>query len=246
VFTVAERETRVRQRVLELAATDRAAKRSDNRIRAFCTRKTRLSPAVERFDGPTRQLFVITAAGDHAAAEVATEQRSADDPRARAFARGIDRRALDAAYRYATLILGDRTEAEDATHDAALTAWRRFSDLRDAEKFDAWFGRILVNACRDRLRARRVRVREIDAREPHPNATDPIATITHRHVLAEALATLSLDHREVVVLRFWADLTIDQIAERTAVSTGTVKSRLHYALRRLRENLGTEHEGADR
>ena len=86
----------------------------------------------------------------------------AEDARARAFADLVDRRAIDAAYRYATLILGDRNEAEDATHDAALTAWRRFADLRDPARFDAWFGRILANTCRDRLRARRRTLHLID------------------------------------------------------------------------------------
>ncbi len=74
--------------------------------------------------------------------EPARRSRLADeDARARAFAGIVDRRALDAAYRYATLILGDRADAEDATHDAALTAWRRFAELRDPARFDAWFGR---------------------------------------------------------------------------------------------------------
>src|SRR5574337_2174569 len=75
--------------------------------------------------------------------------------RAAAFADLVDREALDRAYRFATLMLGARTEAEDAAHDAALTAWRHLDDLRDPERFEAWFGRILVNTCRDRLRSRR-------------------------------------------------------------------------------------------
>ena len=78
-----------------------------------------------------------------------------DAARAEAFAGLVDRRALDHAYRFATLMLGDRGDAEDATHDAALTAWRRFGDLRERDRFEAWFGRILHNVCRDRLRARR-------------------------------------------------------------------------------------------
>jgi len=77
------------------------------------------------------------------------------DKRARVFAELVDRRALDRAYRYATLMLGNRTDAEDATHDAALTSWRKFGELRDPARFEAWFGRILVNECRDRLRSRR-------------------------------------------------------------------------------------------
>src|SRR4051812_9983426 len=93
--------------------------------------------------------------------------RQTEDPpdvaRAQAFARLVDRSALDRAYRYATLMLGSRSDAEDATHDAALTAWRRFGDLRDRDRFEAWFGRILVNSCRDQLRTRRRTPLSLDA-----------------------------------------------------------------------------------
>jgi hypothetical protein len=51
---------------------------------------------------------------------------------------------LDRVYRLATVILGDRAEAEDAVHDAALRAWQHFEDLRDPGRFDAWFTRIVV------------------------------------------------------------------------------------------------------
>ena len=160
--------------------------------------------------------------------------------RAETFSRLVDRRALDRAYRYATLLLNDPVDAEDAVHDAALTAWRRFSDLRDPERFDAWFGRILVNACRDRLRVRRqLPVRLEQAPEPIAPG-DREAAIDRRLALATALRRLSPDHREVVVLRFYEDLTVDQIAERTGARAGTVKSRLHYALASLRAAYGPE------
>jgi len=180
------------------------------------------------------------------------------DARAEAFTGLADRRALDAAYRYATLMLGDRAEAEDATHDAALAAWRHFADLRDPLRFDAWFGRILVNACRDRLRrrqreVRKIRVRDDDHEDEWPEEAastaraggirkDDADTIVRRLALADALGTLGAAHREVIVLRFYADLTVDQIAERTGVGPGTVKSRLHYALRHLRVAIGEPDE----
>jgi RNA polymerase sigma-70 factor (ECF subfamily) len=168
-----------------------------------------------------------------------------DDARARTFAELVDRRILDSAYRYATLMLGDRADAEDATHDAALAAWRHLGELRDPANFEAWFGRIVVNACRDRLRARR-RLPINVALEPglsSPDATDGLA---RRDALAGAIRSLSADHREVVVLRFYADLTVEQIAARTGVGAGTVKSRLHYALRHLRAAADAEDEGRRR
>jgi RNA polymerase sigma-70 factor (ECF subfamily) len=176
-----------------------------------------------------------------------------DVARAQAFARLVDRPALDRAYRYATLVLGSRSDAEDATHDAALTAWRRFGDLRDRDRFDAWFGRILVNSCRDQLRARRRTPLSLDVdpsiepgrgiRNPRVTADDSNA-IAVRESLALALRSLSPDHREVVVLRFYLDLTVDEIAARTGARPGTVKSRLHHALRRLRMAAEPDLEGS--
>jgi RNA polymerase sigma factor (sigma-70 family) len=65
---------------------------------------------------------------------------------------------------------------------------------------------------------------------------DPGDALARRELLAGAIRSLSPEQREVIVLRFYADLTVDQIAERTGARAGTVKSRLHYALRYLRED----------
>src|SRR4029079_375614 len=65
-------------------------------------------------------------------------------------------------------VLGSPSDAEDAVHDAAVLAWRRFRSLRDADRFPVWFDRILVNVCRDRLRAQR-RSRVVDI---SPSAID--------------------------------------------------------------------------
>jgi RNA polymerase sigma-70 factor (ECF subfamily) len=164
----------------------------------------------------------------------------ADEGSARAatFHELMDRDALDHAYRYATLMLGDRNEAEDAAHDAAMAAWRHLDELRDTARFEAWFARILVNTCRDRLRARRRTgvVRDLSAvvDRSGAGARDPAEAVARHEVMARALSALSSDQREVVVLRFYMDLTIDQIAARTGARAGTVKSRLHYALRAMR------------
>lgn len=172
--------------------------------------------------------------------------------RAEAFARLVDRPALDRAYRYATLVLGSRSDAEDATHDAAIAAWRRFGELRDRDRFDAWFGRILVNTCRDRLRARRRTPVSLDVdRSTGPvadapmlqNAPDQTDAIAIHETLGIALRSLSPEHREVVVLRFYFDLTIDQIAARTDARAGTVKSRLHHAMRQLRAAVEPAFDG---
>jgi RNA polymerase sigma-70 factor, ECF subfamily len=166
------------------------------------------------------------------------------DLRAETF-RGLVDRHLDGAYRLAAVILNDRTEAEDAVHDAALAAWRHFADLRDPARFDAWFHRILVNECRDRLRARashRTEISRQPAEAEHPQVADPSDATALQDALGRALGALTPDQQVVVSLRFHKDLTVPGIARVLGIPEGTVKSRLHHALGRLRTAL----EAADR
>lgn len=176
--------------------------------------------------------------------------REGDGARAMAFAGLVNGAAMDRAYHYATLMLGDRAAAEDATHDAALLAWRRFGELRDPARFDAWFGRILVNVCRDRRRSQR-RLPSLDGDMALPDrpspGPDPFEDLGRRDAMSRAIRALSPDQREVVVLRFYLDLTVDEIAARTGARAGTVKSRLHYALQALRAAIEADaREGSDR
>ena len=151
---------------------------------------------------------------------------------------------LDQSYRLARAILLDDREAEDAVQDACLVAWQRGESVRDPERFGAWFGRVLVNGCRDRLRRRRrgqVRAHALQA-EWRVDATgspssDPQLRDDLDPNLDAAFDRLDADHRIVVLLRFWQDLTLEEIADRLDLPLGTVKSRLHYALRRLRTDL---------
>jgi RNA polymerase sigma factor (sigma-70 family) len=153
-------------------------------------------------------------------------------------------RSLDDAYRRAAVLLGNRFEAEDAVHDAAERAWRSWGSLRDPAQFDAWFGRILVNVCRDRLRRRR-RVTLIEVSSETPDASDDaaerhIARMSERARVLDMLEALSPDERTAIVLRFDADLTVPEIARLTGAPEGTVKSRIHHAIQKLRARLQTE------
>jgi RNA polymerase sigma-70 factor, ECF subfamily len=140
---------------------------------------------------------------------------------------------LERSYRLASLLLRDAAEAQDAVHDAALRAWIHWDELRDPGRFDAWFDRILVNACRDRMRQRRSVAAMVDTPPDHAGP-DPYAALTAREALRRVLATLDDEHRMVIVLRYVEDLATGAIAERIGVREGTVRSRLHYALRQLR------------
>ena len=143
------------------------------------------------------------------------------DDRASAFAALLDR-GLETHYRLAAVILGDPIEAEDAVHDAAVVAWRGFAGLRDRDRFEAWFGRILVNGCRDRLRARRRRpiivaipaLGTTDAGLPMLSGPDAGIALATRDELERAFARLEPEQAIVVALRYYADLTVPQIAAR--------------------------------
>jgi RNA polymerase sigma-70 factor (ECF subfamily) len=146
-------------------------------------------------------------------------------------------RALGLAY----YILGDSCEAEEATQEAMAQAWRARRSLRRIESFEAWFDRILVNTCRKRMRRRRrlgEMVVPIDERvEGVVGAGDGAAAVLDRDLVGRALMSLTVEQRVVVVLRYWRDLSLEQISERLDWPLGTVKSRLHYALASLREQL---------
>lgn len=142
-------------------------------------------------------------------------------------------RALGLAY----YILGDTHEAEDAPQEAMTRAWKARRSLRQIESFDAWIDRIVVNSCRERMRRRR-NIREIALPEGvEPEAMDRYGALLARDSIGRALGELTLDQRTVVILRYWRDLSLEQIAERLGWPLGTVKSRLHYALAALRERL---------
>ena len=157
---------------------------------------------------------------------------------------------LDRAYRLAGMLLGNQQEAEDATQDALVRAWQAAGTLRDPAGFQAWFDRILVNICRDRLRRRRriaflpIEPEGEDAVLPqlvHPR--DPFQAVLDRDEAVRALARVGPDERIVLILHYWADLTLEAVAERLGWPVGTVKSRLHHGLNEIRRVLDSEPDG---
>jgi len=170
---------------------------------------------------------------------------SADEVARRIAFQGLVDHHLDRAYRLAGVILGNGEDAEDATHDAVVQAWRSFGRLRDTERFEAWFQRILVNVCRDRLRKRRRQpVTELTLAGNAAVDAD-LRSVEDRLALDRAFIRLTPDQAITVVLRFHLDLTLEDVATRMGVPVGTVKSRLHSALELLERGLA-EPEVTDR
>lgn len=163
--------------------------------------------------------------------EVARAAPKPADQRALLFTHALTEARLDRAYRVATVVLyGSPIDAQDAVHDAAVRAWTHWNDLRDPASFDAWFDRILVNLCRDRLR----RMRRLPQWPLSHNQAPDWGTGNALGALSESFDELSPEHRLVIHLRYVENLPLEEIARRTGTRLGTVKSRLHYGLRQLR------------
>ena len=152
-------------------------------------------------------------------------------------AAGIVDRFLGVARR----ILRDIDLAEDATQQALVAIWQDLPKLRDPARFEAWSYRLLVRACyaegrKERRWAPNLRLLPTDA----PIAADGLSSVIDRDQLESAFRRLTLEHRAVVVLHHYLDLPLDRVAELLGIPTGTVYSRLHYAMRGLRAALDAD------
>lgn len=145
----------------------------------------------------------------------------------------------------ARAVLGDPESAEDEVQEVFLRAWAACASFDPAAgpTLLAWLARITHNVVVDHVRARAVRP-QLPRTEPapvaEPPASTPIDTVLLRLRLLDALATVSADHRGVVVRTVLHDRSYRDVAAELRLPVGTVRSRAFYALRGLRRSL--EHD----
>jgi len=154
---------------------------------------------------------------------------------------------IEPAFRTALAILGREADARDATQDALLAAWRNIRSLRDPDRFDAWLGRIHVNACRAIGRRRgRSAVREIplsmlpDPDEPASRSRGLEEESASIDELEHAFARLSVEQRTILVLHHLERQPVARIAAVLGIPEGTAKWRLHAARAALERALEEE------
>jgi RNA polymerase sigma-70 factor (ECF subfamily) len=156
--------------------------------------------------------------------------------------------SVDRLYGVATLILRDPDRAQDAVQEALVSAWKDVRALRDPDAWDAWLHRITVWACyRVAKKERRRKMVELKV-VPDPDrtvASDSASALANRDLIERQLNDLPIDHRSVVVLRFYLDLPLDEVADILDIPVGTVKSRLHRALASLRDSMTQVEPAAD-
>jgi RNA polymerase sigma-70 factor (ECF subfamily) len=150
-------------------------------------------------------------------------------------------------YRLCYLVMHNQQDAEDMTQETFIRACRalpRF-EIREGISFEAWLYRIAVNCCRSRMRRKwyqvvpwqRLGFGERLAANPEDRPERVVLRGEQRSQVLNAIDKLGEKHRLVIILRYYADLSSDEIAQVLNIPSGTVRSRLHTARRRLRELL---------
>ena len=142
-------------------------------------------------------------------------------------------------------VLRDPQLAEDATQQALVRVWRKLPRLRDPARFEAWCYRFLVHACADEVRrADRSLPKLVSSTEL--SAPDEMTRVDDRDELERGFERLSVDHRAVIVLHHYLDLTLEDTADALGISVGTAKSRLNRAMTKLRLAMGADAPEAGR
>lgn len=140
-------------------------------------------------------------------------------------------------YAVASRMLGNREDARDATQTAFLRAFERLDSYDPSYRFFSWIYRILMNECLNVIRARRPGEAGVVPPAP-PGPLDRLEAEERRRRVRQALKGLSDEHRDVLVLRHFAELSYDDIASELEIPAKTVKSRLFAARRQLEAALG--------
>ena len=165
-------------------------------------------------------------------------------------ARGGDREAFgalveqyrDNVYRLAYRMCGNAYDADEAAQEAFVAAWRALPNFRGDAKFSTWLYRLTTNAAIDVMRRekRHQTVGDGEMMELADDADSPQETVERteqQETVQKALATLSEEYREVLLLRYMEELDYAEIAEVLQLPSGTVKSRINRAKAALKAAL---------
>jgi RNA polymerase sigma-70 factor, ECF subfamily len=162
-----------------------------------------------------------------------------------AYAALLDRHA-PICLRYATRMLGNREDAEDAAQEAFVRAYAALGRYEGRTAFRTWLFAILINRCRTIAlhRSRRERRVAVDE-EAVASATigDPTVATDLREEIQRAIGLLDPEHREAFLLKHVEELSYDEMSEATGVGVSALKMRVKRACARLRDLLGEDDNG---
>lgn len=149
-------------------------------------------------------------------------------------------------YALALRMCGSSEDAADAAQEAFLSAWRGLPSFRGEAGFSTWLYRLTSNAAIDQLRRSRRQREEasldagdlpLDVPDGQPGPQEAAESTELQKAVADGLRQLSEDHRQILLMREYQELSYDEIAQALEVDLGTVKSRISRARRALRKIL---------
>ncbi len=161
-------------------------------------------------------------------------------------------------YQLALGVTGNREDAEDAWQNAMLRAWKGIGRMRDPASFGTWMTKIVVNESRRLTRGKTRNERfltplpqddltqDLVHGMAHDSTQDLANDLTRRLTVLSYLRRLPEEQREAVILRFWLDLTLDEVAAVTGVPTNTAKTRLYRGIEALKRLITREVSESER
>src|SRR5579864_1943682 len=147
---------------------------------------------------------------------------------------------LEPGYRLAGGMLQDHQAAQDAVQEAAFKAWRKLRQLRDGSEMRPWFLGIVANECRSVRRSRWTSVVKLLA--PANAETPPTDAVLSRIQLRQALRALDEKKRLALVLHWYLDLPLEEIAEITGASIHAVEGQIQRGMHELRQRMEEHRE----
>jgi RNA polymerase sigma-70 factor (sigma-E family) len=151
-------------------------------------------------------------------------------------------RSAPGAVRLAFLLTGDRMLAEDLAHDAFVRVAGHLVHLRDQGAFDAYLRRVVVNLAKNHFRRRGIERAFLDRARPTDRTPGHEQPIVDRRATMAALAKLPQRQRAAIVLRFYEDLSEDDIARILRCRNGTVRSLVTRGVHAMRSELRGDHD----
>jgi RNA polymerase sigma-70 factor, ECF subfamily len=145
---------------------------------------------------------------------------------------------IDPGYRFACAMLHDAQAAEDVVQEASIKAWRKLDQLREGTEIRPWFFGIIANQCRTARRQRWWSV--VKLADPEPLPRQPSLDLNAGADLRTAIRKLEHRDRTVLVLYFYLDLPLDEIATATRATPAAVRGQLYRAIHKLRPALTAE------
>jgi len=146
---------------------------------------------------------------------------------------------VEPGFRLALAMLHDPQAAEDAVQEASFTAWRKLGLMQDQGRLRSWFLGVVANKCRNARRKKWVVEVSVGVPEELP-AKSSEEQMLHGADLRRAISRLNHDDRLVVVLYFYLDMPVDEVATVAGTSVGATRARLYRAIKKLRPDVAIE------